>query len=111
MNRRSMVRVALITLLAVLALATLLVQEFHVPVLGDKGNGNNALGMSLGLDLSGGIHLVYEADLSQIGDEDPSEAMRGAIDIIQNRVNAYGVSEPIIQKQGSDRISVQLPGI
>lgn len=111
MNRGNVVRISLIALLAVLALTTLLIQEFHVPVLGDKGNGNNTLGMSLGLDLSGGIHLVYEADLSQIGDENPTEAVRGAIDIIQNRVNAYGVSEPIIQKQGTDRISIQLPGI
>jgi preprotein translocase subunit SecD len=67
--------------------------------------------MRLGLDLSGGIHLVYEADLSDIGNETASEAMDGVVDIIGRRVNAYGVSEPVIQRQGGDRITIQLPGI
>jgi preprotein translocase subunit SecD len=67
--------------------------------------------MRLGLDLSGGIHLVYEADLTDIGNETAAEALDGVVDIISRRVNAYGVSEPVIQKQGGDRISVQLPGI
>jgi len=69
-------------------------------------------GLTLGLDLKGGSHLVYEADLSQ---KDPSQsdndAMRGVLDKIERRVNAYGVTEPIIQRQGHDRILVQLPGV
>ena len=69
-------------------------------------------GLTLGLDLRGGSHLVYEADLSQ---KDPSQsdddAMRGVLDKIERRVNAYGVTEPIIQRQGRDRILVQLPGV
>lgn len=63
----------------------------------------------LGLDLQGGTHLVYEANLE--GVEDPEVAMELARDIIERRVNAYGVSEPVIQIQGSNRISVQLPGV
>jgi len=69
-------------------------------------------GLTLGLDLEGGSHLVYEADLSQ---KDPAQsdndAMRGVLDKIERRVNAYGVTEPIIQRQGHDRILVQLPGV
>ncbi len=69
-------------------------------------------GLTLGLDLKGGSHLVYEADLSE---KDPAQsdddAMRGVLDKIERRVNAYGVTEPIIQRQGHDRILVQLPGV
>jgi preprotein translocase subunit SecD len=69
-------------------------------------------GLSLGLDLKGGSHLVYRADLTQ---KDPSQtdedAMDGVIKKIERRVNAYGVTEPIIQKLGNDEILVQLPGI
>jgi len=69
-------------------------------------------GLTLGLDLKGGSHLVYQADLSQ---KDPAQsdddAMRGVLDKIERRVNAYGVTEPIIQRQGHDRILVQLPGV
>lgn len=63
----------------------------------------------LGLDLRGGAHLVYEADLSQA--ENPEEAMKGVINVIERRINAYGVSEPVIQKIGENRLLVQLPGI
>ncbi|MEJ2739952.1 MAG: protein translocase subunit SecD, partial [Dehalococcoidia bacterium] len=69
-------------------------------------------GLSLGLDLKGGSHLVYRADLSQ---KDPSQsdedAMEGVIQKIERRVNAYGVTEPVIQKLGNDQILVQLPGV
>lgn len=69
-------------------------------------------GLTLGLDLRGGSHLVYKADLSQ---KDPSQsdddAMAGVLDKIERRINAYGVTEPIIQRQGHDRILVQLPGV
>ncbi len=69
-------------------------------------------GLRLGLDLKGGTHLVYEADLSK---KDPKqsddEVMEGIRQTIERRVNAYGVTEPIIQKQGANRIIVQLPGI
>ena len=66
-------------------------------------------GIRLGLDLNGGSHLVYQADLSMV--ENPDEAMLGALGIIQRRVDAYGVTEPVVQKQGSDRILIQLPGV
>lgn len=111
MNRRNIIALSLILLLAALCLSAVLIKEYHIPGIGDRGHANTALGMGLGLDLSGGTHLVYEADLSQIGNESAAEAMQGAMDIISRRVDAYGVTEPVIQKQGTDRISVQLPGI
>jgi SecD/SecF fusion protein len=72
----------------------------------------NRHNFTLGLDLKGGSYLVYQADLTK---KDPSqtddEAMQGVVQKIERRVNAYGVTEPIIQRQGNDRIIVQLPGV
>lgn len=68
----------------------------------------------LGLDLKGGSHLVFEADTSKVASSDLQDALNSARDIIEKRVNFFGVSEPIIQtvKAGdSYRISVDLPGI
>ena len=109
MNRGNLIRLALIAVIFGLCLSEVLIRD--APSIGDSSPGNNTLGMRLGLDLSGGTHLVYKADLSQIGNESVAQAIDGVIDIIQRRVNAYGVSEPVIQKQGGDRISVQLPGV
>ncbi|MSQ33194.1 MAG: protein translocase subunit SecD [Dehalococcoidia bacterium] len=66
-------------------------------------------GMRLGLDLRGGSHLVLQADLSQANN--PVEALRGAKEVIERRINALGLTEPVIQTQGEDRILVQLPGV
>ena len=63
----------------------------------------------LGLDLQGGVSLVYQADLSTI--QDKLGAMSGLRDIIERRVNMFGVSEPIVQIQGQDRLLVELPGV
>jgi len=67
--------------------------------------------IKLGLDLQGGLYLLLEVDRSKLG---PAEA-RGAVDqamqIIRNRIDQFGVAEPSIQKQGENRILVQLPGL
>jgi len=68
----------------------------------------------LGLDLQGGSHLVYEADLSKVPFGDKSSSVEGVRDVIEKRVNAFGVSEPVVQinKSGdSYRIIVELAGI
>ncbi|MFA5319550.1 MAG: protein translocase subunit SecD [Candidatus Paceibacterota bacterium] len=65
----------------------------------------------LGLDLKGGVHLEYQADLSQIGDQDKSTVMEGLRDVIERRVNIFGVTEPVVQVYGTDRIAVELPGV
>ncbi len=63
----------------------------------------------LGLDLQGGVNLIYQADLSTVSDK--SGAMSGLRDVIERRVNLFGVSEPVVQIQGQDRLLVQLPGV
>jgi preprotein translocase subunit SecD len=65
----------------------------------------------LGLDLVGGVHLVYQAQFSENATAaDKSAAMNRALLTIQKRIDTYGVTEPVIQKLGVDRILVQLPG-
>jgi protein-export membrane protein SecD len=69
--------------------------------------------IQLGLDLQGGMHLVLEldqADRSFTGEEQ-TDAIDRALEIIRNRVDQFGVSEPLIQKVGDERIIVELPGI
>jgi len=68
-------------------------------------------GVRLGLDLQGGIHIVYRADFSSIAPGDEAGAIEGVIEVINNRINPLGVTEPLIQQQGSDRILVELPGL
>ena len=73
----------------------------------------------LGLDLAGGSHLVYEADTSGIDPAEVPELMNVLREVIERRVNAFGVSEPIVQVEHSsavaetkiERLIVELPGI
>ena len=68
----------------------------------------------LGLDLLGGTHLVYEADLSQIISADRQASMDGLKDVIERRVNLFGVSEPVVavNRAGDKwRLIVELAGI
>ncbi|MBT3355735.1 protein translocase subunit SecD [bacterium] len=70
--------------------------------------------INMGLDLQGGVHLIYEADMENIEKGEEIEALRGVQDVIERRVNAYGVAEPNIQpsKIGSSyRLIVELAGI
>lgn len=64
----------------------------------------------LGLDLQGGSHLIYEADLSQIEDADKADSMVGLRDVIERRVNLFGVAEPVVQVE-NERLIVDLAGI
>ena len=65
----------------------------------------------LGLDLQGGSHLVYQADFKDIAQADQADALTAVRDTIERRVNSFGVSEPLVQVSGTDRIIVELPGI
>lgn len=67
--------------------------------------------IKLGLDLSGGMHLVLEVDDSQLRDDEKQDVVDRALEIIRNRVDQFGVSEPTIQREGLKRILVQLPGL
>ena len=72
------------------------------------------LNIKQGLDLSGGTHLVLKADMTKIEKVDRDNALESAKNVIDRRVNLYGVAEPIVQTAkvaGDYRIIVELPGI
>lgn len=72
----------------------------------------------LGLDLSGGTHLIYKADVSAVKDGEVSNAMNSLRDVIERRINIFGVSEPVVQVEeggvvanGEQKLIVDLPGV
>ena len=67
--------------------------------------------INLGLDLQGGMHLLLKVDTSKISEKAREDAADRAIEVIRNRIDQFGVRETSIQKQGTDEIVVQLPGI
>lgn len=71
-------------------------------------------GLRLGLDLAGGSYLVYQADVSDVEPGTEDEVMEGVKGVIERRINALGITEPIIQVQKQDEnynIAIQLPGL
>lgn len=67
--------------------------------------------INLGLDLQGGMYLILKADLESLPETSRKDATDRIREIILNRIDEFGVTEPSIQKQGKDRLIVQLPGI
>ena len=67
--------------------------------------------MRLGLDLQGGTQLTLQADMSRVPLDQQEGALRGVVNVLERRVNAYGVAESTIQTRGTDRVIVQLPGV
>lgn len=68
----------------------------------------------LGLDLLGGTQLIYNADVSQVPEAERSDSLSGVRDVIERRVNAMGVSEPLVQNNqvgGNWRVLVELAGV
>ncbi len=75
---------------------------------------NRNFPIRLGLDIQGGSSLVYQADMSKIPSADRDSALQGVRDVIERRVNAFGVSEPVVQTNhggGEYRVLVELAGI
>lgn len=74
--------------------------------------------ITLGLDLEGGMKVTIRADFEALekdrgtglSDDDREVAMRGVLEILNNRIDQFGVSEPQIRRQGKDRIIVEMPG-
>jgi len=64
-----------------------------------------------GLDLQGGMHLTLEVDESKQAVANKSEALDRALKVVRQRIDEFGVSEPVVQKAGNERIIVELPGI
>jgi preprotein translocase subunit SecD len=100
MGRRHTITLAIIGILLLFSVSVLVIHEV-----------GGRQGMSLGLDLQGGTHLVYEADFREVQPGAEDDAIEVARQIIEKRLNRYGVSEPSIQIIGNDRISVQIPGV
>jgi len=67
--------------------------------------------LNLGLDIVGGMHLTLEVDKSKLSAEEARDAGDRALEVVRNRVDQFGVFEPVIQKVGRDRILIQLPGV
>jgi preprotein translocase subunit SecD len=64
-----------------------------------------------GLDLQGGMYLALEVDESKGAVPDKGKAIDNALKVVRNRIDEFGVSEPVVQKAGNERIIVELPGI
>ncbi|MBI2066337.1 protein translocase subunit SecD [Candidatus Woesebacteria bacterium] len=72
------------------------------------------LDLKLGLDLAGGAHLVFEADTLKISPEKTKDAVASLKEVVERRVNLFGISEPVVQTSSfgeKERIIVELPGI
>lgn len=107
MLRSPLRRLLIIAALLAVAVVVLVIPSWNVGP-GPLNRGSDAiLGLRLGLDLRGGVHLVYEAKAENVS----AEQMEGVSGIIERRINAFGVAEPNIQVLGQNRIMVQLPGI
>ncbi len=110
--RRGLVLLAILFALSVAALAVPRV-DINTPIWGlDRGDEENILGLSLGLDLKGGSHLVYKAT-KEDGSAADAEDLEGVRKILEKRVSSFGLAEPTIQLLGNpaDRVLVQLPGL
>jgi len=102
-KKRIYITITFILILAFLAGNFVFPQFLKLPYLPE-------IPFKLGLDLQGGIHLIYQADLSNIKEEDRAGTMEGLRDVIERRVNLFGVREPLIQVQG-ERLIVEIAGI
>jgi protein-export membrane protein SecD len=67
--------------------------------------------INLGLDLQGGMYLILRVDTSKLDEKSKLDAVDRALEVIRNRIDQFGVKEPIVQIQGEDQIVVQLPGL
>src|SRR5690625_3695963 len=93
MNRANTVRLVLVLAVTLVAGIVLMTMPIH-----------------LGLDLQGGVHVALQAvpdDETRITDD----VIERAKTVIERRINALGISEPVVQREGNDRIIVQLPGV
>ncbi len=113
---------ALITTIAILLFTLLMTGYVHPTFFNEKiERVNEATPLSIerrlkeidfemGLDLQGGAHLVYQADLTDIEEADRADRMQALRDLIERRVDLFGIGEPLVQVRG-DRLVVELPGV
>ncbi len=116
MDSRTKQTLLVILILVAVASLALLTHRIDLPLFGEDETGKPSRfareGLKLGLDLKGGTEVILEADFSKLGPkDDKDEALKGAMDVIERRVNAYGVTESLVQRMGTERVLVQLPGV
>ncbi len=88
-------------------------------VWGTQANPDSNYRFKLGLDLAGGTELVYKADMSSIPSGQRADALTALQEVIERRVNLFGVAEPLVQTEAAnaalgtteDRLIVDLPGV
>ena len=82
--------------------------------------GDSDYAFKLGLDLNGGSHLVYQADVSEVAIGDVASSMDALRNVIERRINLFGVSEPLVQTKSAglvagkaiaQKLIVELPGV
>lgn len=73
--------------------------------------GSKQLAINMGLDLRGGMHLVFQIDTSKLSSKAKKDVTKKVKAVIERRINQFGVAEPAIYPQGADQIVVQLPGV
>jgi preprotein translocase subunit SecD len=110
---------ALLILIAGIAISYFVIaSEPRVKTTLQKSSLASHFAFKLGLDLSGGTHLVYKADISQVAAGDVKSSMDALRDVIERRVNLFGVSEPVVTVEdasftsgGEERLSIDLPNV
>lgn len=109
---------ALVIILCSVSVSYFVYQSEHQAKLGVQDSWMAKYPFKLGLDLKGGTHLVYRADVSGLPSGQVDESMNSLRDVIERRVNLFGVAEPIVQlekssftNEGEERLIVDLPGV
>jgi len=109
------VRLAIIGILVVLSVWAIWPRQITTRVQGADGAMRDTvvreLNIHRGLDLRGGIHLALELDESRGRVANKADAIDRALKVIRTRIDEFGVSEPLVQRQGTDRVVVELAGI
>jgi preprotein translocase subunit SecD len=82
-------------------------QKYADDVFALKNLQKNAV--KLGLDLSGGLSIVLQVGRT-LTDDNPEDAMKRALEVLNNRIDQFGLTEPVIRSQGTDQIYVEIPG-
>lgn len=121
-KERSKIRWGVVGALVLFLAAAMYVLPGYANQAIDRVNSSTGLGLpsvpeepfKLGLDLQGGVHLTYTADLSKIPQEDKKQSIQGVKDVIQRRVSGTGLSNATVRtsKVGGDyRLNIELPGV
>jgi len=83
-------------------------QKYADEIFALKDLQNNAV--KLGLDLSGGLSIILQVGRTLSNNDDPADAMNRALEVLNNRIDRFGLTEPVIRRQGTNQIMVEIPG-